>query len=145
MSSKSVNEEVVYKCVGQPQPIIIKEIFHTLLDKQLREAYIGNVQLLTLITHACQTGTMIWKVIYCSIELSNVRLNHGLALADILEDLLNLVLTLDMPPEPSTILLDRMAIIESRLAVGCSEKIQSLALISAFIEAREAALKRHME
>jgi len=117
MSTDRVTEEAVYKCVGQPQPAVIKEIFHILLDKPLRDAY---------------------------TEICNARLTHGLALSDILEELLDLVSPLDLPAEPAAIILDKMAKIESRLAVGCSEKIQTMALISAFIEAREAALSRNL-
>jgi hypothetical protein len=63
-------------------------------------------------------------------------------LADILEGVLELIQEYDLPEMVITLLYDQMAKIEQRLAIGCSEKLQSLALISSFIEARELAFDK---
>ncbi len=57
-------------------------------------------------------------------------------MADVLDDLLDAVMKVEMSQKAVALLMDRMAGIEANLAAGCSEKIQVLALISAFIQAR---------
>ncbi|KAI3415949.1 hypothetical protein GPALN_005510 [Globodera pallida] len=110
-----IDEDSVYKCVGYPHPNVVKDIFRVLLDNSIEITY---------------------------KKLSNLRLSHGVALADLLEELIELLRPLDLPDEVFCLLCDRLAHIEQRLAVGCSEKLQSLALISAFFEARKLAFDK---
>lgn len=44
---------------------------------------------------------------------------------------------MDFPQESAAIIYDKIARIEARLAAGCSEKIQTLALVATFIQARD--------
>uniref|UniRef100_A0A915E2N0 AAA+ ATPase domain-containing protein n=1 Tax=Ditylenchus dipsaci TaxID=166011 RepID=A0A915E2N0_9BILA len=66
---------------------------------------------------------------------------HGIALADILDELLELITGIDMPQNVASLLMDKISQIETRLASGCSEKIQLLALISAFTDSKELLFK----
>lgn len=63
-------------------------------------------------------------------------MDNGIALADILDDFLDLLIQIDMPKNVCAYLLDMLAQIESRLASGSSEKIQLLAIISAFTHSK---------
>jgi len=49
---------------------------------------------------------------------------------------------MDLPNDVLALLYDKMSQIEQRLAIGCSEKLQSYALISAFFQARELAFEK---
>lgn len=56
-----------------------------------------------------------------------------------MDGLLDLVNEVNLPSKVLELLYDRLAKIEQRLAIGCSEKMQSLELISTFIQARDLA------
>lgn len=58
-------------------------------------------------------------------------------MADILDEFMTLLINIDMPKNICAYLLDNLAQIECRLASGSSEKIQLLALISAFTQSRQ--------
>jgi len=110
MAHERVDEEAVYKCVGRPQPSLVKEILDILLSDSVEMAY---------------------------DKLNTIRSEHFFALADILDDTVALVAGMEMVPKAASMLMDRMARIETHLATGCSEKIQTLAMISAFVTARD--------
>ncbi|KAL3119282.1 hypothetical protein niasHT_000226 [Heterodera trifolii] len=114
-TSAEIDEESIYKCVGYPHPNVVKDIFRALLDYSIEIAY---------------------------KKLTELRLSHGLALTDLLEELVELLRPLDLPDDVFCLLCNQLAQIEQRLAVGCSEKLQSLALISAFFEARKLAFDK---
>uniref|UniRef100_A0A914D7Y7 Activator 1 subunit 5 n=1 Tax=Acrobeloides nanus TaxID=290746 RepID=A0A914D7Y7_9BILA len=107
----TVNEKNVYLCVGQPEPKVIKTILTTLLD-----------------------GTFET----CFKKLNDMRLTHGTALTDVLDNLIDPLLDLDINTIVLGQLIDKVAQIQARLANGSSEKIQILALIAAFLGTREA-------
>jgi len=69
--------------------------------------------------------------------MNTIRSEHFFALADILDDLVALVVGMEMAPKPASMLIEKIARIETHLAAGCSEKIQTLGLISAFVNARD--------
>lgn len=104
-----VNEETVYQCVGQAPPSVIKNFFQILLDAPFEQAY---------------------------EKLAKLSLLYGIALADTLDELLELIIGVDMPQNVAALLMDRIAQIEHRLSSGCSEKIQLLSLISAFTDSK---------
>jgi len=110
MAHAQVDEEAVYKCVGRPQPALVKEILNILLSDSVESAY---------------------------DKMNTIRSEHFFALADILDDLVALVVGMEMSPKAAAMLMERMARIETHLAAGCSEKIQTLGLISAFVNARD--------
>lgn len=73
--------------------------------------------------------------------MSEICLQHGIAIADILDEFLQMIISIDMPQNVAALLMDKLAAIENRLASGCSEKIQLLSLISAFTKSRELLFK----
>ena len=117
-SSNAIDEGAVYRCVGYPHPSVVNDIFRLLLNNRIEVA---------------------------AKKLSKIRIDNGIALADILDGLLDLVKEVDFPNKVLELLFHRLALIEQRLAIGCSEKMQSLALISAFIQARELAFEKFAE
>lgn len=109
LSSNVINEDSVYSCVGYPHPNVVKDIFKILMDNTIEIA---------------------------EKKITNIRLTQAIALADILDGLLDLIREVDISDKVLALLCDQLAQIEIRLSIGCSEKIQTLALISAFIQAR---------
>lgn len=57
-------------------------------------------------------------------------------MADIFDEFLELMLLIDLPKGVCAYLMSNLAEIETRLASGCSEKTQLLALISAFTNSK---------
>jgi replication factor C subunit 3/5 len=109
-----VDDNNVYACVGQPQPQEINKILRVLLDGSFDTAY---------------------------QSLNAIRLNQGVALTDVIENLLDHVMKLDLDEEIMCPLIDQMSKIQARMAQGCSEKLQLLCLISAFVLLRKEAFK----
>lgn len=70
--------------------------------------------------------------------------DKGYALTDILTTLMTMVRLTSMHPDVLTLLYDKCADIEYRLAFGTSEKIQAAALVGAFQQAK-AIMKAHKE
>lgn len=111
MASPHVTEEAVYQCTGNPMPKDVQAICHWLLNESFTTAY-ENIQ--------------------------EMKSNKGLALVDIVKELLAFVFEISMPPETRAQVVEALADIEYRLAFGTSEKLQLGALISAFTHARVA-------
>ncbi|KAG6549586.1 hypothetical protein Mapa_008968 [Marchantia paleacea] len=111
MASPHVTEEAVYQCTGNPMPKDVQAICHWLLNESFTTAY-KNIQ--------------------------EMKSNKGLALVDIVKELLAFVFEISMPPETRAQVVEALADIEYRLAFGTSEKLQLGALISAFTHARVA-------
>nr|XP_050853740.1 replication factor C subunit 5 isoform X2 [Vespula vulgaris] len=103
----SVTEETVYSCVGHPLPVDIKNIANWLLNES-------------------------YELSYC-----NLKIKKGLALQDILTELHLFVHKIEFPDYILINLVIKMAEIEKRVAVGCSEAVQLNALVAAFHQARE--------
>ena len=82
-----------------------------------------------------------YKIFY--LELSEMRLRHSVALMDILDELTDKISKMDGTPKLLQILYDGLSAIEQRLSAGCSERIQSLALISVFIQARGMEFEKY--
>ncbi|XP_043494774.1 replication factor C subunit 5 isoform X1 [Polistes fuscatus] len=106
----SVTEETVYSCVGHPLPVDIKNIANWLLNES-------------------------YELSYCKIQ--DLKIKKGLALQDILTELHLFVHKIEFPDYILIDLIIKMAEIEKRVAVGCSEAIQLNALVAAFHQARE--------
>ncbi|XP_043670892.1 replication factor C subunit 5 isoform X2 [Vespula pensylvanica] len=106
----SVTEETVYSCVGHPLPVDIRNITNWLLNES-------------------------YELSYC-----NLKIKKGLALQDILTELHLFVHKIEFPDYILINLVIKMAEIEKRIAVGCSEAVQLNALVAAFHQAREIDL-----
>ncbi|KAL2741699.1 replication factor C subunit 5 [Vespula maculifrons] len=106
----SVTEETVYSCVGHPLPVDIKNIANWLLNES-------------------------YELSYCKIQ--DLKIKKGLALQDILTELHLFVHKIEFPDYVLINLVIKMAEIEKRIAVGCSEAVQLNALVAAFHQARE--------
>jgi replication factor C subunit 3/5 len=110
----TVDDNNVYACVGQPQPKDIKKTLQTLMSGTFDSAY---------------------------ESLNAIRLNQGIALTDVIENLLDHVMALNLDEAIMCPLIDEMSKIQARMAQGCSEKLQLLCLISAFVLLRKEAFK----
>ncbi|XP_046818903.1 replication factor C subunit 5 isoform X1 [Vespa crabro] len=106
----SVTEETVYSCVGHPLPVDIKNIANWLLNES-------------------------YELSYCKIQ--DLKIKKGLALQDILTELHQFVHKIEFPDHILIDLVIKMAEIEKRVAVGCSEAVQLNALVATFHKARE--------
>ncbi|CAK9828545.1 Replication factor C subunit 5 [Anthophora retusa] len=105
-----VTEENVYLCVGHPLPIDIKNILNWLLNES-------------------------YELCYCKIQ--DIKVKKGLALQDILTELHLFVNKIDFPDTIIIDLIIKLAEIEKRLSIGCSEAVQLNSLVSAFQNARD--------
>lgn len=97
-----VDENDIYSNTGAPHPSDINAIWHWLKDNDLQTAY---------------------------SKLQSLKTSKGLALNDILVELLTHIRKFEMAPKAKMYLYEQMADIEHRLAVGGSEKLNTLALI----------------
>lgn len=75
------------------------------------------------------------------LGIQQLKVEKGYALTDILTEVHDFVHQLEMPPACRVFVLDKMADIEHKLNVGCTEKIQLGALIGAFAIATDLATK----
>ena len=106
----SVTEENVYSCVGHPLPIDIKNIVNWLLNESYE---------------------------LCYSKIHDIKLKKGLALQDILTELHLFINKIEFPDPILIELVIKLAEIEKRVAIGCSEAVQLNALVSAFQRARD--------
>lgn len=109
MATHLIDEANVYQCAGYPEPEIIKSLLSTLLNTPLE----GSVN-----------------------SLNKLRVDRGLSLMDILRELHRQVVLDEFPPMILANLIDNLAQIETRLADGASEAIETNALASVFQKTR---------
>ena len=107
----TIEADDVYATTGQPRPEDIEAIAGFLLNEPFAEA---------------------------AAKVSAVKTERGLALADIVRLLCEYVFRLHMPPNARAALISAMADVEHRLAYVTAERVQLLALVGAFSEAKEA-------
>ena len=98
-----IDEDSVYTCTGHPHPHDIETAFHAMLEQEFTTAF-----------HTVQT----------------LRIDKGMALPDLLTGMLDLVMSLELPPHARVYILDQMAQIEYRLSTNASERIQLSALLA---------------
>ncbi|XP_050408192.2 replication factor C subunit 5 isoform X2 [Patella vulgata] len=110
MAFDEVNEDNVYTCVGHPLRRDIENIVNWILNENFTTAY---------------------------KNLTEVKTAKGLALQDVLTEIHQYVHRIDLPVKVKMHLLEKMADIEYRLALGTSEKIQMSSMIAAFQAARD--------
>lgn len=106
---REVDARAVYDCTGHPTPEDIRSILGVLLSESLPNA----------IKH-----------------VNDIRLAKGLALQDVLSELLPFLLRLEVDPPAKMRVVDKLAQIECRLAAGSSEKLQLGAVVAAFQDIR---------
>lgn len=98
-----VDEEAIYANTGAPHPADILSIWHWLREDDLQTAY---------------------------TKLQSLKVEKGLALNDMIAELLIHVRQFKMESKSKMYLYEQMADIEHRLAVGGSEKLNTMALIA---------------
>jgi replication factor C subunit 3/5 len=105
LATSVVNESNVYQCAGYPLPDDIRGELQNLLNQPLQSTVNA---------------------------LEALRTEKGLALLDILRELHKQTMLLDLPSICMANLLDSLAVIERRIAEGCSEKIQTAAIAAVY-------------
>lgn len=108
--NQEIDEAKVYQCCGYPLRSDIEKIMELLLNSNMRTAY---------------------------SEISQLKIQKGLALQDIISQISILLVKLQMPELLKADLYTKLADIEYWLNNGGSEKIYLSTLISVFQDARE--------
>ena len=109
LSHQKISETEIYTCTGKPSPQQVDEIMQCLLQEDYKTAF--------------KTFT-------------DIKEKESLTLEDLVSDLHQAVMKTDMRNEMKIFLVTRLADIEQRIAIGCSEKLQVASIVGAFIEAR---------
>jgi replication factor C subunit 3/5 len=109
LATSVVNESNVYQCAGYPLPDEIRGELQNLLNQPLQTTV---------------------------ASLETLRNEKGLALLDILRELHKQTMLLELPSLCLANLLDALSQIEKRIAEGCSERIQTYAIASAYQKLR---------
>lgn len=100
---ENITTETIYNCIAAPPPDAIKEIVSTLLKTS--------------------------DVTSCLNTVNALKVQRGLALADIITALSEELVKLEVSPEVMITWLDGLANIEHRVASGSSESIQTGAVV----------------
>ncbi|KAI4596688.1 hypothetical protein KJ359_005030 [Pestalotiopsis sp. 9143b] len=108
---ETITIQTIYNCIAAPPPDAIKKIAETLL----------------------QTS----DVSSCLSTINTLKVSNGLALADIITALSEILTTMDVKPEAMIRWLDGLAEIEYRMAGGGSEAIQTGAVVGVIREGCE--------
>lgn len=98
-----ITKETIYDCIAAPHPSDIQAIRDTLLSTS--------------------------DVTSCLTTINTLKVNKGLALADILTALAEELTELEVPPQTRVAWLDGLAEIEYRLSGGGSENVQTGGLV----------------
>ncbi|VDN97102.1 unnamed protein product [Rodentolepis nana] len=110
MSCSVVDEAGVYACTGYPNPSEMKRLLESCLNDSLTEAF---------------------------KKISEIKMEKGIALQDIVSELSPLIMRLKMPDSIKIGLVTMLSEVEYRMSYGASEKLQLGALCAAFADARE--------
>ncbi|KAG8992437.1 Subunit of heteropentameric Replication factor C (RF-C) [Tulasnella sp. JGI-2019a] len=109
------DETAIYNCTGNPQPSDIDAVVKSMMTEEFTTSY---------------------------TKISQLKIERGLALQDLIAGVYDYIDTIDFPPHTRIYLLDHLATTEHRLSTGGSEKLQLTALLSAFKNAVEISLKK---
>lgn len=107
----TITEETIYNCIAAPPPEAIMKIVDTLLTTS--------------------------DVTSCLSTINTLKVQNGLALADIITALSEQLVTMDVKPEAMIRWLDGLAEIEYRISGGASEAIQTGAVVGVVREGCE--------
>jgi replication factor C subunit 3/5 len=99
----------IYACTGKPSP----EDTDTLLQSLLSDDMEGAVN-----------------------TFLDIKEAKGLTLEDLVKDIHRAVMNIELDKKRKMYVVLRLAEIETRIAVGCSEKLQVMSLVGSFIEVR---------
>ncbi|KAI8912072.1 P-loop containing nucleoside triphosphate hydrolase protein [Powellomyces hirtus] len=100
-----ITEQAIYLCTGSPLPSDISQIVNWLFNEDFATAY-TNIQ--------------------------SLRVQHGLALADIITEVHETLAVIELPGPVRVLLFDKLAELEYNLSTGCTEKAQLSALVGSF-------------
>jgi replication factor C subunit 3/5 len=114
MAFPVVDEHAVYMCTGNPLPEDLRQILEWLLNSSFDDA-LNDIQ-------AMKTA-------------------KGIALQDILHDLISYVSGLDLPNHVRIYLFEKLSDLEYRLASGTNERMQLAGLVGVFAVVREMSVK----
>ncbi|MEW5299476.1 MAG: hypothetical protein WDW36_002491 [Sanguina aurantia] len=70
-------------------------------------------------------------------EILSLQMTKGVALVDVVREIHPWMFRMSMPPKVKAVLVEKLADLEYRLAVGTSERLQLGGLVAAFVQARE--------
>merc|ERR1711939_840682 len=98
------DEAAVYDCTGNPCPADVETIVHTMMHDSFESAF---------------------------QRISQLKMEKGLALQDIIAGVHDVVATLELKAPSHVYLLDQLAQVEHRLSTGGSEKLQLTSLLGA--------------
>jgi replication factor C subunit 3/5 len=98
-----ITTETIYTCIAAPPPDAIAQILQTLLNNT--------------------------DVTSCLNTINTLKINQGLALADIITALSEQIAKLEVRPEVMISWLDGLAEVEYRVAGGASEVVQTGAVV----------------
>ncbi|KAH8389492.1 hypothetical protein KR200_011854, partial [Drosophila serrata] len=111
MAFDKVTEDNVYKCVGYPSKQDVERILKALIaGASLEQSYQA---------------------------IEDAKHSRGLALEDVITELHLIVMRLELPMSTMNTLIIKLAQIEERLAKGCTESVQTAALLAAFTICRD--------
>eukprot|EP00727_Mastigamoeba_balamuthi_P008415 m51a1_g4196 putative p-loop containing nucleoside triphosphate hydrolase protein (352) ;mRNA; r:3247-4882 len=110
LAYEEVTRQSVYDCTGHPSP----EDMRTAVEVMLSESFNSSVK-----------------------RIREMQEAKGLALQDMLSEILPFVLAMQVNQVHKMRVVDKISVIEHRLACGCSERLQLGALVSAFQIIRE--------
>lgn len=110
----SIDEDLVYRCTGNPLPKDVETMAQIMLDSDFTAAF---------------------------DQINALKIDRGYALADIISDIYEYLMGLELPPNCRVFLLQHLSDIESRLAGGANETVQLCALIGAFKVSNELLAK----
>lgn len=102
---ETIDGNAVYQCTGSPMPGDISTILDILLNADTTTAF---------------------------REIMKLKVQKGIALVDILGEMVPLLDVMDLPRQVRVVVLEGMAKMEENLASGCSEKIQVGGLVATF-------------
>ncbi|CCF48278.1 hypothetical protein NDA11_002094 [Ustilago hordei] len=103
-ASDHIDETAVYNCTGNPHPSDIEAMLKSMMQEEFTTAY---------------------------TTISGLKTAKGIALADMISGVYDLLATIKLPAKSKIYLLDHLAHTEHRLSTGGSEKIQLTALLGA--------------
>ncbi|KAG8883698.1 hypothetical protein FRB98_002856 [Tulasnella sp. 332] len=109
------DETAIYNCTGNPQPSDIDAVVKSMMTEEFTTSY---------------------------MKISQLKIERGLALQDLIAGVYEYIDTIDFPPHTRIYLLDHLATTEHRLSTGGSEKLQLTALLSAFKNAVEISVEK---
>ncbi|KAK9845912.1 hypothetical protein WJX81_005806 [Elliptochloris bilobata] len=109
MASGEVSEQTAYLCTGSPLPTDIEAIAQALFNEDFVDVF---------------------------ERIGAMQIAKGLALVDIVQQLLPWVFRIGMPAKVRIALVEALGDVEHRLAFGTSERLQLGSLVAAFATAR---------